>query len=833
MPTRPAAAPALLALALLMTLAPAGRAQTARPQPRLTYVLPAGGRVGSTAEVTVGGEALDAADGLWFSHPGIAAERVAGKARAFKVTVKPGTPLGAHDVRALTPDGLSNPRTFVVGALPELSEAEPNNAPSEANPIPINAVVNGSTGPADVDGFAIMGRQGQRIFANLAAERIDSPLDATVRLLDARGVELAESRDALGADPFVDVTLPADGRYLLKVHDVTYAGSAAHVYRLTVRDGPYLDAALPPIAPPGAMADLTLVGRNLGGKPLPLRIDGRPIEGMTWSGLPSPVAAPGLPVNLLGTAAALRATTIRVGPDGNPSNPLLVAEADGPVLAEREPNGPGEAQAIAPPCSVGAAFGRKGDLDVYRFAAKRGEAWRIEAVAEGIGSMADPTLVVQRVPAAGEPEDLASADDTPDPGLAPRFNLATVDAGLRWTAPADGTYQILLSDAASSSRGDPRLAYRLTLRRDRPDFRLFVVPQAINVLDATTVRAGGRAGAVVLAQRLDGFAAPILVRAEGLPAGVRCDPVVIPAGAVSAPIILEADPSARPSAGVVQFVGMDLAKDLTTAWDEFATGPETDRLRAAIPGSILRPPPTIQGTAVRVTPARATRGFAVAVRAGAPFLLTARPRRPVVVQGGSIEFDLTVRPGPGFDDAIAVSAWEPPAAMPAPSATIPKGSTSARVSWPVPKGLAPGLHTLALKGSAAYPPDPKGKAKFKVEEPSNAVVVAVVPTPLAISVIGKIPALKAGESADVAIKVERQGGFSGPVPLALGVPESAKVRAEPVTLGADKVTASLVLRADKEAPAGPVASAVIRAEAVILGQTIEVASPLSLTLTKP
>ena len=118
---------------------------------------------------------------------------------------------------------------------------------------------------------------------------------------------------------------------------------------------------------------------------------------------------------------------------------------------------------------------------------------------------------MQRVRESSEPEDLASADDTADPGLAPRFNLATVDANVRWSAPADGTYQILLADVASSSRGDSRLTYRLTLRRDRPDFHLFVVPTAINVLDATTVRKGGGAGAVVLAWRTDGFNGPILV----------------------------------------------------------------------------------------------------------------------------------------------------------------------------------------------------------------------------------------------------------------------------------------------------------------------------------
>ncbi len=834
MPTRPASVLASIGLILLPCLTSVSLAQTARPQPKLLHVFPPGGRAGSTAEVTVGGEALDASDGLWFSHPGITVDRVAGKAKTFKITIKLGTPLGAHDVRALTSDGLSNPRTYVVGILSEGVEAEPNSTPDAANPIGVNTVLNGTIGPADVDCFAIAGKGGRRLFINLAAERIDSPLDATVRLLDARGAELAESRDAFGADPFLDATLPADGRYVVKVHDVTYAGSADHVYRLTVRDGPALDAAVPPIAA-GGPAELTLVGRNIGGKPWPRKIDHRPAEGKPWSGTPTFVPAPGLPINLLGTAAALRAFPIRVGPEGNPSSPILVAEADAPVVAEREPNGPEAPQPITPPCSVGGSFDRRYDLDVYRFAAKKGESWRIEATAEGIGSPADPALVVQRVPASGEPEDLATADDTTDPGLAPRFNLATVDARLRWTVPADGTYQVLLSDVASSSRGDPRLAYRLTIRRDRPDFRLFVVPTAINALDATTVRKGGRAAAVVLAWRIDGFAGPISVRAEGLPEGLRCDLVVIPAGANSGPIVVEADASAKPSVGVVRLVGVGTTSG-PSAWPkglDLGSWLGSVLVREAIPGSILRPPPTIQGTAVKVTPARATRGFAVAVREGSPFLLTAKPRRKVVAQGQAVELDLTVKPGPGFDDAIAVSGWEPPAGMPAPTATIAKGMTSARVAWAVPKGLAPGAYTIVLKGSATYQPDPKGTAKYKIDEPSNAVVVTVRPAPVVLTIASKPATIKAGETAEFVVKVERQGTFAGPVTITLDGSPASKLRADSTTLAPGQVAARLAVTTSRESPVGVDLGAVIRAEAVVAGEAIEISIPLPLTIAKP
>ncbi len=832
MPTRRTSSYAPLAFALTLGLGTTGLAQGPRPHPRLLHVLPAGGLAGSTVEVGLGGDALDAADGLWFSHPGLRAERVAGKPKTFKVAITPATPQGAHDVRALTPDGLSNPRTFVVGALPESSELEPNGTPAAANSIGINAVVNGTTTAADVDCFAIRGTKGQRLFVAVAAERIDSPLDATVRVLDARGAELAESRDAFGADPFVDVTLPADGRYVIKVHDVTYAGSADHVYRLTVRDGPTLDAAVPPIAALDRLADLTLLGRSLRARRAPALTASDSLDSTPWLGLPDFRAAADLPVNTFGTAAAMRAFPLRLGPGTNPSNPILVAEASEVIVPECEPNGCDAPQMVTPPCSVGGSFGDRGDVDIYRFAARKGEAWRIEAIAEGIGSQADPTLVVQRVRESGDPEDLVAADDTADAGLAPRFNLATVDANLRWSAPADGLYQILLSDVASSSRGDARLTYRLTIRRDRPDFRLFVVPNAINALDATTVRRGGRAGAVVLAWRVDGFSGPILVRAEGLPAGVRCAPVVIPAGAISAPIIVEADSSAPTAVGVLRLFGRDASAPLSF-WAEMAPASDAGRHREAIAGSILRPPPTIQGTAVKVTPARATRGFALAVREGAPFLLTARPRRMVVAQGQSVELDVSVKPGPGFDDAIAVTGWEPPAGLAPPSASIAKGATTASVDWPVPKGLAAGDYTLVLKGSSTYQPDPKAKTKFKVEEPSNPVVVTVRPAPVALTIASKPVTVKPGESAAIEVKIERQGKFTGPVGLTLDAPDTAKLRAERTTAPKGSQQVKLTMSSSKESPVGPVSGATVRAEAVVDGLTIQVAVALPVTVAKP
>ena len=135
----------VVALAFLgiTLLAGAARAQPqgpGMPNPRLTSVVPAGGKAGTTVEVTFTGTDLEEPQQLLFSHPAIKAEAIetpppppdpkkpppnpAPKPTVtkFKVTIPADVPLGLHDVRLVNHWGVSNPRAFVVGDLNEVVE---------------------------------------------------------------------------------------------------------------------------------------------------------------------------------------------------------------------------------------------------------------------------------------------------------------------------------------------------------------------------------------------------------------------------------------------------------------------------------------------------------------------------------------------------------------------------------------------------------------------------------------------------------------------------------------------------------------------------------------
>lgn len=807
------------------------------PRPQLLGVYPLGVQGGSTTDLSVRGVDLEAVDSLWFDHPGLRAFHLKGS--KFRVVCAPGTPPGHHDVRAVGKYGVSNPRTLVVGDRPESAEAEPNNVAAKATVIAVNSSVDGEIGAAvDVDLYSFQGKAGQRLFTDLEAERVDSRLDATLRLLDARGRELAESRDAYGVDPFLDVTLPADGTYFLKVHDVTFRGNPTeYAYRLTLSDGPRVDAVVPAVARGGGPTTFTLIGRNLGGSPYPdPSFDGRPLETTTVT-LDIPKAtdldAERPPRLFVSSAAATRRgiELTHETPAGR-SNPTFVAVGVDPVVIEAEPNdGPEQVQTVTPPCDISACFAKPGDFDVFRFNAKKGEVWWIEVDAERLGSPADPLFTLQRVKEKGATSDLATAEDTPDRGGLARFNTGSVDASLRWTVPDDGVYQVVVSDLYGSQRGDVRLSYRLNIRPERPDFQIVLLPDSPDQPDSLTLNAGGRALAYVLANRVDGFAGPISVEAVDLPPSVRCEPVVIAAGQNLAPLVFEAPSDAPPALGTARLLGRA----------RLNPGSESEQTHEALGGSMVWGPTVVgnnNNQANPSAPARLTRGFVLKVVDAAPLTLTATPASKVVTPGSLFSVDLAAARREGFTEAVALTLVNPPPGVTAPpTATIAKGSESAPLFFPIPRSLAEGTYTLVFQGAGPYPfsKDPAAKTKPNVtlSEPSNPVTIRVRSAPATVSV-ATMGTLKPGGSVELTVTVtpkDKTLAEPGPYPVRLLAPASLKLSAEPGKAEAGKPL-TLVVKAAPDSPVGLAAGLAVRASVGDPSGTVDIDEPYTLTLAK-
>jgi len=524
------------------------------PVIRLDSVFPPGGKAGTEVEATVAGADLDEAKALHFSHPGITAEP---KDKKYLIKIAPDVPPGIYDVRVSGLLGISNPRAFVVDDLPQITEPTTNNKPEAATEVALDSTVSGAATAAVADWFKFTAKKGQRVLITCAAPEIDSRMTPVLTVLDANAHELDSARHG----GLLDFTAPADGAYLLSVHDLAFGGSAEFFYRLTISTGPHLDFIFPPCGAPGAKGKFTLYGRNLpGGSPANLNgADGRPLEKLETE-IDVPATADTHSDGLTDPAAAsIDGFSYRLKTP-HASNPVFIGFARGTVVAEQEPNNtPDKAQKLTPPCEVAGQFFPAGDVDTYTFDAKKGEVWWIEVISDRLDLPTNPFLVIQRDKADDAKETYGS--DTNIGGI--RFSTVSYDPAVRLDVKEDATYRIKLRDLFGNTRRDPRNVYRLAIRKETPDFHLVAVAELpVEKKDerkaeprATLLRADGSTAIKVVAFRQDGFAGDIELNAEGLPEGVTCAPVKLLAGTNEASLLLTSSEKPARWAGAIRIVG--------------------------------------------------------------------------------------------------------------------------------------------------------------------------------------------------------------------------------------------------------------------------------------
>src|SRR5690606_34756710 len=133
-------------------------------------------------------------------------------------------------------------------------------------------------------------------------------------------------RDQVRSDPLVDVTLPEDGEYYVKVFDFIYGGGVDYVYRLSLGSQPYIDFVLPPSGVPGTTGAFTLYGRNLpGGIDAGIAIDGRPLQKVNVQiAIPNKQGALESMDNLRPLEAGMDGFSYTLAGPNGASNPVLI-----------------------------------------------------------------------------------------------------------------------------------------------------------------------------------------------------------------------------------------------------------------------------------------------------------------------------------------------------------------------------------------------------------------------------------------------------------------------------------------------------------------------------
>ena len=75
-------------------------------------------------------------------------------------------------MRLRTATGISELRTFWVGALPIVEEKEPNSDFAAPQKVPMNVTVHGVVQSEDVDYFLVEAKKGQRLTAEIEGMRL-------------------------------------------------------------------------------------------------------------------------------------------------------------------------------------------------------------------------------------------------------------------------------------------------------------------------------------------------------------------------------------------------------------------------------------------------------------------------------------------------------------------------------------------------------------------------------------------------------------------------------------------------------------------------------------
>jgi hypothetical protein len=481
------------AFALLFATFAAAPAQAV---PVINKVTPRSLAVGGTTTLTI--EGADLAPNPRLVLP-VAIERQevkpGGGANRVQIEVKLPSNIvaGIRPLRIASDLGISGPTAVAIDELVTM--------PFSSSVSNLPAALEGELTGGTVLRTSFRGAKGQSFVAEIESRRLGSALNPILRLLNARGVQIAFAADdaVLSDDARLDTVLPADGEYTLELHDALFRGAAPGAIRLKMGGLRYGDLTYPLAVQQGASARLDLVRTNASQR---LTLDA---AGLT--------VGPQLALQHGGSFAAgspMLATSPRV----LISDHVEVVESTPPATGPH----------TAPPVGVSGRLSAPGEEDRHHIPVTPGVPLRFDVLADRVGSPVDAVLSIRNE----QGQQLAGADDRP----------GTTDPVVDFT-PGAGANALVVSIRDLHGRGGRDFVYRVSIKpTSHPDFGL-ALPQ-----DTIHVPRGGRT-AVRCQTARQGHAGAILLAATGLPTGVSIANRDVAAGAEAAIVVFEAKSDAK------------------------------------------------------------------------------------------------------------------------------------------------------------------------------------------------------------------------------------------------------------------------------------------------
>lgn len=614
--------------------------------PQLGNILPRGGQRGTEVEVTLNGQRLDDAQELLVYEPGIEVSGltvVNDKQVKAKLKIAPECVLGTKHIRVRTNTGVSDMRTFRVGALPAVAEVEPNSEFIKPQSVPMNCTVEGAIANEDVDYFVVEAKKGDRITAEVEAIRLgDSFFDVYVAILNEDRFEMSTSDDAalVYQDGIASVIAPADGKYIVQIRETSYG--AGNQYRCHIGTFPRPRAIVP-----------------AGGRP------GQPV-----------------PVKFYGDVAGELAGTINV-PSDRPENFAAFAEdaqgispsgfifriSDLDNVIEQEPNDAiAQATKSPGPAAFNGLLQAPNDQDIFSFTATKGQVFDVHVYARRLRSEVDPVLTIYNAQGGG----IAANDDSGGP-----------DSYLRFTVPADGEYFIGVRDHLA--RGGNAFHYRVEMTPVTPQLQVTVNEFVQYVEPRMAIPQGNRIPLLVTATRRD-FGGPLEFAGENLPPGVSIESFALAPGQAVAQVLLVA----APDAAIGAKLGQIHAKLNDPNQAALLVGAKTKQDCVMVRGQNNIPFFT-----------EAIPSLAVAVTQKVPFTLQVVEPKAPLVQSGQMRLKVVATRAEGFTAPIKIEVLlNPPGVNSSREVSIAEGQTEAFIDMNAAGNAEANDHKISVRGEA-------------------------------------------------------------------------------------------------------------------------------------
>src|ERR1043166_115723 len=513
--------------------------------PRLNSTTPPGAQRGTELSVNLNGVRLDNSPEIVFTGRGIKVLKIdSAKTNSLKATIQiaKDLELGEHQLRVRTAGGVSELRTFWIGASPEVSEIEPNNERVKAHQVALDTTINGSAGGEDTDFYRVTAKKGQRISAEVEAIRLGrTMLDAFLAIRDSDGKVLASADDTtlLMQDAAVSILAPKDGNYYIEMRDTTYTGNESSAYRLHIGTFPRPMMVYPLGGKAGEKISFKFIGDVAGDFSQEIQLPVKPMEKFGRSEEQHEKIAPS-------------PNWIRVSDFGNE----LETQSEERRESANAYYGP-------LPIAFNGIISKKDDVDCFRFTAKKGQALDINVYARRLRSPLDSAIDIYDARGSR----IASNDDG-----------AGADSVLKFNVPADGEYTIVIRD--QFEHGGPDFAYRIEVTPQQPSVVMSIPQVARNESQARQfiiVPRGGRFATMMSAKRAN-FAGDLNFNIADLPAGVKMIADTLPAKQELEPIVFEAASDAPITGKFVELAAnpTDTSKLVNSAFRhniEFISGP--------------------------------------------------------------------------------------------------------------------------------------------------------------------------------------------------------------------------------------------------------------------